>query len=258
MILNTLDFSNMTTISASFPPNTHTLVRVLPSSYEPSSPEFSRDAVRLRELRLLALQTAADAFASPYAKEAAWGPEVWQDQLTNAEARIFVATVAVGNTGARGSTGVASGLQGGEEQGGAVEERPWVGTATLHGPVDISPVEGEASLPRRALTVIKRDVPHSSEGQQTYFLNGMFVHPSVQGRGVGKALLDAVDELTRSRLSETGVKTITLLVDDTNGPAKRLYEKAGYAEVGRGDYSVAVGSPGPRIGLRLEKQVSGG
>ncbi len=55
-------------------------------------------------------------------------------------------------------------------------------------------------------------------------LHDFAVRPEWRGRGVGSALLDAVEERARAR----GCCKITLEVHDTNDRAKALYERRGF------------------------------
>ena len=55
------------------------------------------------------------------------------------------------------------------------------------------------------------------------------VRKDAQGRGIGKQLLDALHALAY----EYGVRKVFLDVRESNLPARRLYEKCGYREVGR-------------------------
>ncbi len=55
------------------------------------------------------------------------------------------------------------------------------------------------------------------------------VASSSRGRGLGRQLL----ELHLRRLAGLGVKTLFLEVDEANEPARRLYARAGFFEVGR-------------------------
>lgn len=55
------------------------------------------------------------------------------------------------------------------------------------------------------------------------------VTPALRGRGIGGALLEALEE----RLRPMGVRSISLEVRPSNGSARRLYERKGYLEVGR-------------------------
>lgn len=61
------------------------------------------------------------------------------------------------------------------------------------------------------------------------------VEPGTQGRGVGTALLQD----TMARAARCGAETLFLDVAEDNAPARALYRKAGFAEVGqrRGYYA---------------------
>lgn len=69
---------------------------------------------------------------------------------------------------------------------------------------------------------------------------GLGVHPDVQGRGVGRALLEAAVAEARRR----GATRLTLRVLGHNGPARRAYERAGFTVEGvlRGEF-VLDGEP---------------
>jgi ribosomal-protein-alanine N-acetyltransferase len=53
--------------------------------------------------------------------------------------------------------------------------------------------------------------------------------PARRGRGVGRALLD----LHLRRLAGLGTQAVFLEVDENNEPARKLYRRAGFREVGR-------------------------
>lgn len=81
------------------------------------------------------------------------------------------------------------------------------------------------------------------------------VHPSVQGRGIGRELVRHGLDLLRSQ----GVSTVKLEVRPNNQPAKRIYLSLGFKEVGtsqdsQGEWTVMAAhlqpqptSPGPCI-----------
>ena len=74
----------------------------------------------------------------------------------------------------------------------------------------------------------------SREGElraKTGHVGGMWVDPGVRGRGAGRALVDAAIVWARSR----GLDRLELWVTKGNGPAVRLYERAGFADTGRRD-----------------------
>jgi ribosomal protein S18 acetylase RimI-like enzyme len=65
-------------------------------------------------------------------------------------------------------------------------------------------------------------------------VNGIAVDPPFQRRGIGRALIDAAVAEARRR----GARRLTLRVLGANGPARRLYESAGFAVEGvlRGEF----------------------
>jgi ribosomal-protein-alanine N-acetyltransferase len=55
------------------------------------------------------------------------------------------------------------------------------------------------------------------------------IAPKHRGRGLSRPLLD----LNLRRLAGLGVRTVFLEVDENNAPARALYRRAGFADVGR-------------------------
>lgn len=60
-------------------------------------------------------------------------------------------------------------------------------------------------------------------------LNELHVHPDFHGRGIGGRLLRTA--IRQARLA--GHRTMYVVTDDSNGTARRLYEKAGFREHNR-------------------------
>jgi ribosomal-protein-alanine N-acetyltransferase len=71
-----------------------------------------------------------------------------------------------------------------------------------------------------------------------------------RGRGLARRLLD----LHMRRLAGLGVKAVFLEVDEDNEPARRLYRRAGFHEVGRraGYYPQSGGNPAAALVLRRD------
>lgn len=66
---------------------------------------------------------------------------------------------------------------------------------------------------------------------------GMAVLAPYRGRGIGAALLDALIELARA----TGIRALSLSVEEGNGVARALYERRGFEPVARvGDSDTMV------------------
>jgi ribosomal-protein-alanine N-acetyltransferase len=72
------------------------------------------------------------------------------------------------------------------------------------------------------------------------------VGASQRGRGLARRLLDH----HMRRLAGTGVKAVFLEVDEHNVPARRLYDRAGFREVGRREAYYSR-SPGVKGGAAL-------
>ena len=70
-------------------------------------------------------------------------------------------------------------------------------------------------------------------------LIGMMVRPEQRGAGIGEALLQAA--LARLRAAG-GIELVTLTVTQGNGPATRLYERAGFARYGSLPRAIFVGA----------------
>lgn len=59
-------------------------------------------------------------------------------------------------------------------------------------------------------------------------LVSMWVRPSARGLGAGEALIEAAADWTRAR----GYLALFLWVNESNGPARRLYERLGFTPTG--------------------------
>jgi ribosomal protein S18 acetylase RimI-like enzyme len=126
----------------------------------------------LRDIRLDALREAPYAFASTYAREAAYPDQTWQER-------------------ARSGRNITAHLpQTGDEPMGLVG---WM---------------------------------QAEPGQLE--LVSMWVRPQARGRQVGRALVEAVVEVARSR----PVPRVHLWVTESNTAARRLYERCGFTPTG--------------------------
>lgn len=75
------------------------------------------------------------------------------------------------------------------------------------------------------------------------------VRPEQQGRGVARNLL----RLHLGRLAGRGVRTVFLEVDENNAPARRLYQRMGFFEVGCRPGYYPDGPSGPANALTLRR-----
>jgi ribosomal-protein-alanine N-acetyltransferase len=76
------------------------------------------------------------------------------------------------------------------------------------------------------------------------------IAPAARGRGHSRTLLD----LHMRRLAGLGVRALFLEVEDGNAPARALYARAGFHEVGRrpGYYAKGANAPAPALVLRRD------
>ncbi|MEM1116016.1 MAG: GNAT family N-acetyltransferase [Bacteroidota bacterium] len=69
-------------------------------------------------------------------------------------------------------------------------------------------------------------------------LFGMVVQPAHRGRGIGRALVEAV---LGEAASEPGVLVVQLTVTEANAAARRLYEACGFAAFGTEPFAIRLG-----------------
>jgi ribosomal protein S18 acetylase RimI-like enzyme len=68
-----------------------------------------------------------------------------------------------------------------------------------------------------------------AEANGRWFISMLGVHRDWRGKGVGSALLDVAEDKAR----ETSAHGLSLIVEEDNGGAQRLYRRRGYAVVDR-------------------------
>lgn len=78
------------------------------------------------------------------------------------------------------------------------------------------------------------------------------VAPDLRGRGLARALLD----LHLRRLAGLGVRQVFLEVDETNTPARRLYARKGFGEVGRREAYFRTGAGASTTALILRRDLA--
>ena len=103
------------------------------------------------------------------------------------------------------------------------EAAPFFDERTSHEDVLVAVVDGEAA---GYIRINRASRFHSSDHVLT--VNGIAVDPARQGRGVGRALIDAAVAEARRRRA----RRLTLRVFSPNERARRLYESAGFVVEG--------------------------
>jgi ribosomal protein S18 acetylase RimI-like enzyme len=77
----------------------------------------------------------------------------------------------------------------------------------------------------RGFAMVVFDLPEEVTLAEQAFIAYMAVEPAFARRGIGRALLDAVESLARDR----GIPHLSLMVTDENDAARALYDRAGFA-----------------------------
>lgn len=90
-------------------------------------------------------------------------------------------------------------------------------------PIPDAPQPVGPDMPRmfRPLQELENQVPG------TWHVNVLATDPTQRRRGLGRALLGVATQSAR----DLGLRGLSLIVLDTNGAARRLYAREGYAEV---------------------------
>jgi ribosomal protein S18 acetylase RimI-like enzyme len=87
-----------------------------------------------------------------------------------------------------------------------------------------------------------------TEEDGTHHLVAMWVAPTARGRGVGAALTQAVIDWARER----GARRVILGVAQDNDPARRLYERLGFALTGKAE---PLHSDPSRLTLEMAREI---
>ncbi|KAK0951738.1 hypothetical protein LTR91_024816 [Friedmanniomyces endolithicus] len=236
------------------------VVRRLPRL--PNGPGEDPSAIALptkyRDLRLHALRTSPEAFASSYEVESQWGLDRTVARLSNPQAAHFIATLADSDT---------SGTSNNNDEN-ALRSQQWVGFIALLGPTK-SRSESSAKVSaahdpfaQMQATGLSNNLVRTSEqattsrppqtGTLSYHIGAVFVDPGVRKAGVGKALVEAAltEAETQGHERKASAFECTIHVDTYNDAAIRLYQKVGFVVVGEETYAqqtVAPAMSGSRV-----------
>jgi len=228
---------------------------VTPISYRiVTIPKFARDetnnpplalARRFRDFRLLALKTSPGAFASTYENESQRSIDHTLEHLRNTKATHLVALAA---EDALNYDVVC------EADTDVLFQYDWLGTVVL-----IGPNEGSKSISANAEPLgqmaTQSDQVADVKGQEAlhFHLNGMFVQPIARGSAMGRRLIEAALGKAREKCASSGVKGLhcTIIVDEWNNSARRLYARCGFEVVATEIYG------DNRVALRMELREAG-
>lgn len=169
-------------------------------------------AEKFRELRLLALKTAPECFASSYEVELEADLPRTVERLNDNQATQFVA------------------LQGAPNLSDALTDlfdTRWVGMIVLIGPLAL-PISAQSDPLTQA---------RSAVDSGRYHLNGVFVHPDMRRTGIGRALIAAALDKGKMDSTERGKEfSCTIMVDSENSAGEELYKGFGFRVTGTETY----------------------
>jgi GNAT superfamily N-acetyltransferase len=200
-------------------------------------------AHKFREFRLLALKTAPGAFASSYDDEVKQDLDHTFERLRHPKATQFVALASEASTPDK--TLVR------EADIDDLLHRDWLGFIVLIG---LDEGLGSVSAKSDPLSQIAKSAkPDDTAGEMhnsnamRFHLNGMFVSPSVRRCGMGAYLIEAALDAARSMSGKSRCGFhCTIIVDEWNEAAIKLYERVGFKMVAKETYGE------DRIALRME------
>lgn len=166
-------------------------------------------ALRLKKLRLLALQVDPTAFTSTYASECQKPLDFWKSRILNPKAKQFVMVQST----------LASDAQNFEPN---VLENDWIGMLVVLCPDDLD---------------------HSSDGM-IYQLAGVFVDPPFRKQGVCTLLVQGGLKFIRDDLERRGAQyaVCTAAGFEHNASAIKFYEALGFSSVRKESTREADGS----------------
>ncbi|MCJ1389177.1 hypothetical protein MMC18_002032 [Xylographa bjoerkii] len=195
--------------------------------------KLQKTATALRSLRLGALQLAPDAYAST---------------LQDPQARHLVATLKQKSDGKE--VDQVSEL----EQSGK-----WIGLIVVmenHGSERVSasaPPSYNTSQKTMTSAMAMKEIETTKVSTRIFYqLHGLFVHPVVQRRGLGKALITESYNYVKTRIIEQRLLSarVDVLVDSWNSSAKNLYLSCGFEFVSQDNYNVGGSAPGVRTNVQ--------
>ncbi|KAF2461070.1 hypothetical protein BDY21DRAFT_334258 [Lineolata rhizophorae] len=174
---------------------------------------------RYKDFRLHSLRTSPAVFGSTFERENNFGEDVWDGRLRNMRATNIVA-IACNN------------------HADSSDEPNRTPNALLHdwlGSIVLIEMEksNQEPISRSALVLPRsRELETPAQLVLHFHINAVFVDPVARGRGIGAALVDEAVSFGVRTAAARGLQTaeFTLLVDDYNTEARRLYENAGFEE----------------------------
>jgi GNAT superfamily N-acetyltransferase len=181
-------------------------IRTLPKSH-PNPQTWTRLIAQQKSFRLNALQTSPDSFSSTYAREAAFADSEWEARLQNPFALSLIAV--------KERTREFSETETSRDDVQTWIESEWQGSAVVFGPVSMDGVE-----------IIKETL--------LFEIFGLFVLPSVRGRGVGTQLVQSAVEYAILQAAEKFERreiVVRVRITAGNPNALELYEKLGFSVV---------------------------
>lgn len=164
-------------------------------------------ARKYRDLRLRALKTSPDSFASTYEIEAAFSDADWINQLMVSDREVFICAASPSDANTRDPDSVE-----------------WVGQVSVRGPIS----QENFTLPEES----GQAKPKPDAEEERWQILSLFTLPEHRGNGLGgKLCLEALDYLQAYRPVPS--IHVRLMVKPDNHVTVKLYERLGFSTVGK-------------------------
>ncbi|KAJ7162921.1 hypothetical protein C8R46DRAFT_1352758 [Mycena filopes] len=179
----------------------------LPSPRTSPTPpaELSTLAARYATLRLEALLTSPQAFASTHAIESKFTPDAWRAVIWRPDAVVLVCVARPADSAGDGGSGLDSG--------------DWVASAILRGPFTAQEY------------VLNGAAPPADDAETRWQMTAVFASATHRGRGLAKMLIQAGKDYSLAQTAGPAGKTrLRVLIHPDNRAVLSLYSKMGFAE----------------------------
>lgn len=216
----------------------------LPRPYQDEI-ELRQYAIRMKEIRLKALENDPGSFSSSLAIEIDQPMEFWTTRLTHPEARHFVVCLPEGDMSHAGDN-----IE--------ILHSKWIGTLVLFGPRIIDPNTFMDNMSWKDFNDrSSKPTQMSLEGSSLmFYIPAVYVDSDYRRQGLGRSLsLETIKAIKVEMQKERAARAICMIgAEEKNAPALKLYEDLGWVRVADDRFIAKDGRKIVGVQMRLDIQ----